>query len=80
MLHRRGVELVADPREKALTLKAIVAEDADLDELVRRQSDVDFVKHRDGKPVLSDADERVEVMGLRAECAAKARGQGRHRH
>ena len=54
MLHRRGVELAADPGQQRLALAAVVAEHADLDQFVREQIDVDFVQHRGREPVVAD--------------------------
>jgi hypothetical protein len=67
VLHRRGVELVADPREIALAFHPIVAEHADLDEFVRQESDVDLVQYRAREPMLTDADEWAKVMRLRTK-------------
>lgn len=73
MLDRRGVQFGADAHDKRLTLVAVVAEDADLDELVRQEVDVDLMQHRGREPVLADDDERVEVVGLCAKGAAFSR-------
>ena len=70
MLHRRGVEVAADPGEQSLALGAIVVENTDLDQLVRQQIDVDFVQHGWREAVVADADERMEGMRLRTEGAA----------
>ena len=70
MLHRRRVEVVADPREQRFALVAVVAEHANLDELVREQIDVDLVQHRGREPVLADGDDRMQRMRLGAKGAA----------
>ena len=51
---------------------SIVAEHANLDELVRAQVDVDLVQDRGCEPVLADGDDGVKMMRLGAECAALA--------
>ena len=58
-------------REQPFPLDPIVAEYADLDELVRPQIDVDLVQHRRCEPVMADADDRVQVMRLRAKLAPR---------
>ena len=70
MLDRRRVESRADRGEQRFALVAVVAEHADLDELVREQVDVDLVQHRGREPVLADADDRMQVMRLGAKRAA----------
>jgi transcription elongation GreA/GreB family factor len=66
MLHRRCVETVADPAQQRLALASIVAEDANLDQLVRQEIDVDFVQHRGREAVVADGDDRMERMRLGA--------------
>ena len=66
MLHRRRVETVADPGQQRFAFASIVAEHANLDQLMRQQIDVDLVQHRGGEPVLADGDDRVEGMRFRA--------------
>jgi len=70
MLHRRCVEAVADPGEQRLAFASIVAEHANLDQLVRQQIDVDFVQHRGREPMVADGDDRMERMRLGAISAA----------
>ena len=67
MLDRRRVEVGADPCEQRLALAPIVAEDADLDQFVRQQVDVDLMQHGRSKSVLSDADEWMQMVRLRAK-------------
>ena len=67
MLHGRRIEITADSREQRLALAAIVAEHADLDQLVREQIHVDLVQHRGREPVLSYRDDRMQRMRPRAE-------------
>ena len=72
MLDRCGVELLADPREKRVAHVAIVAEHADLDQLVCGEIDVDLVQHRRREAVLADADDGVQQVRLGAEGTAFA--------
>ena len=62
MLDRRRRQLVADARERRVAVRARVAPDADLDELVRGEIDVDLVQHRGCQPVLADADDGMKVV------------------
>lgn len=71
MLDRCGAELRADPREQRLALGARIAEHADLDELVRDETDVDLVEHAWREAVLPDAHDGLQVMRLRAERAPR---------
>ena len=73
MLHGRGVEIGADPREQRFAVVPILAEHADLDELVREEIDVDFVQHRGRQSMLSDRDDRMKRVCLRAEGPAFGR-------
>ena len=70
MLHRRCVETVADQRQQRLAFAAIVAEHANLDQLVRQKIDVDFVQYRGREPMVADGDDRMERMRLGAISAA----------
>ena len=71
MLNGGGAELRADACKQPFTLGARIVEHADLDELVRREVHVDLVEHARREPVLTDADDRVQVMRLRAEGAPR---------
>jgi len=62
MLDGCRVELLADPCLQGVTLAAIVAEHADLDELVRGERDVDLVQDGGRQPVLADAHDGTQVM------------------
>ena len=64
VLHGCRTELGADPRAQQLALGAVVAEHADLDQLVRQQRDVDFMQDCRGQPVLADGDDRVQRVCL----------------
>ena len=70
MLHRRRVETVAAPGEQRFAFASIVAEHANLDQLMRQKIDVDFVQHRGREPVVADGDDWVEGMRLRAISSA----------
>lgn len=72
MLDLRGAELTADSLEHRGALGACIAEDTDLDELVRAQVDVDLVQHGSREPVLPDGDHGVQMMRFRAERAPRA--------
>jgi hypothetical protein len=69
VLDRGSVERVADLRKQCLAVAAIVVEDADLDELVRAKIDVDLVQNGRREAVVTDADDRIQAMRLRAELA-----------
>jgi len=58
---------------------SIVAREAHLDELVRRQRDVDFVQDGRRQPVVSNEDDRMQVMRAGAQVTAKRRDEGLHR-
>ena len=69
MLHGRGVEIAANALEQVVTLVAIVAEHADLDEFVRDEIHVDLVKHGRRQSVLSDRHDRMQRMRARPKGA-----------
>ena len=71
MLDRRRVEIGADLHEETFAFVAIIAEHADLDELVREEIDVDFVEHGGREPVRADADYRPQRVRLGAERASR---------
>jgi hypothetical protein len=79
MLDRCGFELRTDAREHCLARTAVVVEHAHLDELVRKQVDVDLVQYAGGKPVLAHAHDWTQPVRLGAKIAALGRGQGKHR-
>ena len=70
MLHRRRIEIAANPREQRLALVPVVAEHANLDELVGEKIDVDLVQHRGREAVLADRDDGMERVRLGAKGAA----------
>ena len=69
MLDGRGVELAADAREQRFALVAIVAEDADLDELVCEEIQVDLVEHGRRESVLSYCHDGMQRVRPRPEGA-----------
>jgi hypothetical protein len=70
VLDRGAAQRRADGAEHLFARGPVVAEDADLDELVRRERQVDLVQHRRREPVVTDADDGVQVVGFRAQRAA----------
>ena len=73
MLHRRRVERVADCGEERVARVPVVAEHANLDQLVREEIDVDFVQHRRGESVVADGDHGMQRMRARAMSATLGR-------
>ena len=69
MLDGRGVELAADAREQRFALVAIVAEHADLDQLMSEKIDIDLMQHRRREPVLSYRHDRVQRVRPRPKGA-----------
>jgi hypothetical protein len=55
--------------------RSIGAEDADLDQFVRFEGGFDLAKDFGREACITDRDDRLEVMGLRAESAPFARGE-----
>jgi hypothetical protein len=78
VLDRRALQRIANRREHHLALGARFAVNADLDELVRLERNLDLGEHRGREPVLADRDHRFEVMGTRTQRAAVRGGKGRH--
>jgi len=72
MLHGRGIEIAADTLEQRFARVAIVAEYANLDELVSEEIHVDLVQNRRREAVLSDCHDRMERMRLRAKSAPRS--------
>jgi hypothetical protein len=79
VLHRGRAELGADLPQHRIALAADVAERAHLDQLVRAKVDVDLAEDRRGQTVLTDCDDRVQVMGARPQRAPFGGSQGEHR-
>src|SRR5439155_13963134 len=80
MLNRRAIERAADLIEQRLAIAAHVAPNADLDQFVRLQRDIDLMQHRGGQSVRADRDDRMKMMRLGAQRSAFERGQRRHRY
>ena len=78
MLDRCGFELRTDAREHCLARTVVIVEHPHLDELVRKQVDVDLVQYAGGKPVMAHAHDRTQPVRLGAKIAALSRGQGKH--
>ena len=78
MLHRRGIHLRADAQQQRVAVRAHVAEDTDLDELVRRERDVDLVQHGGRQPMLADDHDRMQRVGPGAQRAAFGGGERVH--
>lgn len=70
MLNRCRVERRADSFQDRLTFIARVVEDADLDELVGGEVDVDLLQHGRREPLMTDAHHRMEVMRPGAKLAS----------
>jgi hypothetical protein len=78
MLDRCGIERAADLFQRLLARGAVVVEDANLDQLVCQQIDIDLVHHRPRQAVLADDDDGIEVVRLGAQRAALGWAQGCH--
>jgi RNA-binding protein YhbY len=69
MLYGRGVEIAANALEQRFALFAIVAEHADLDQLVSEKIDVDLMQHRGREAVLAYRHDGVQRVRARAKGA-----------
>ncbi len=78
MLHRRRGELGANLSEHRVALAPDVAVGADLDQLVRTQVDVDFVKHGRRQSVLADGDDGMQMVRPSAQLAPLDGSQVQH--
>jgi len=78
MLDGRGVNRFAHQVEQARARRAILAQDANLDELVRAQRDVDLVHHRRRETVLANCDDGIQMMRPGAQRAAGGGVERRH--
>ncbi len=78
MLHGRRIQLGADALQQRFAFRAIVAEHAQLDELVGEQVHVDFVQYRGGEAMGTDGDDGAEMVGLGAQGAALRGIEGKH--
>ena len=69
VLHRRGDELFADGRNIFLAHRALVVENADLDQLVTDEAGVDFLQNRCRQPVLADSHDGIKRVRTRTQGA-----------
>jgi hypothetical protein len=67
MLNRRGAEAIADFLVHRDARVTIVAENADLDELMGVEVDFDLGQHGFGQPFGPDENDGLERMSLRAK-------------
>ena len=70
VLDRRRVDARCRSRAETARARRVVAEHADLDELVAEQIHVDLVQHRGRQAVVADHDDRVQMVRLGAQRAA----------
>ena len=78
LLHRARNERFADFTGHPRTALAIVAQHPDLDELVTRQRDIDFMQHGRRQARFPDHDDRMEMVGPRAQRAPLRRREDSH--
>lgn len=62
MLHGVCGQRIADVTDQALTLAAVIAKNADLDEFVTLERQVDFFQHPGREAGLPDHDDRMQMM------------------
>ena len=74
MLHRRRVECVTDALQHRIALVAQIAEYAHLDQFVGEHIDVELVQHGGCESMMTDADDRMQVVRLGAKRPAPGRG------
>lgn len=67
MLNCRRLELLANVPQNAFPLITVVSRDADLDQLVAFEVDVDFLQHCAAQPFVADHHDRGEAMRARLE-------------
>ena len=67
MLDRARMERRADFGDQAFAPLAVVAEHADLDELVALQGNVDFADHRGRETCLAGHHDRLQVVRARSQ-------------
>jgi len=78
LLHGRRIERRANTLEQRTTLVACLAENAHLDQFVGAQIDVDFTDHRRRQPVLTDADDGMQMMRLGPKLSTSCGCDRRH--
>jgi hypothetical protein len=67
LLHGRRIYRRADAFEHRSSFIAHLTEKTHLDQFVRAQIDVDFSNYRGGQPMMPDAHDRMQMMGLGAK-------------
>jgi hypothetical protein len=75
VLHRRGIQRLADPRETGFPLLPVVTRHPHFDQLMALQAQVDLAQHRVGQPVVADRHDRVQVVGSGFEYLALGGGE-----
>ena len=78
VLHRRGPGVRAGIGKPRTARLAVVAQHADLDQLVGFQRPFDFGQDRGCEAIVSDRDHGLERVRLRLECAPHRWGQLLH--
>ncbi len=78
MLDGRRVEIAADAREQSLSFGPLAADDADLDELVGEQGQVDLVQDGGREAVLTHAHDRMQGVGRGAQGTPPGRAERVH--
>ena len=80
MLHRGGASAGANFRRQRFATLAVVAGDANFDQLVTDQGTFDFGHYPWGQACVCDHDHRFERMGARLERLAFGCGESIHGH
>jgi len=62
MLDGRAIERTANLLEQRIAVGAYIAPNANFDELVRLERNIDFMQHAAGQSVGADRDDRMKVM------------------
>ena len=75
MLHKAGVEFVANGVDHGDARIAVVAGDAYLDQFMTIQMDIDFAQHGGRQTRIADNDHGFKMMCPRFEFAAPSRGE-----
>ena len=75
MLDGGGIEFVSQAGEKALAQRAVIRKNADLDQAVGIERRVNFFFDVGSQAIISDHDNRVEMVGLSAVNLALGRSQ-----
>ena len=70
MLYCSSPEFSANAGEDGFSEAAVIAIDADLDQLVSLQCMIDFLEYGGGQSIAGNTDHGMKVVGLSAKCAA----------